>query len=296
MEKLTTCPACGHENFIAVMRCKDFTVSNTEFDIVSCGGCGLEFTNPRPSQRDIGFYYASADYVSHSDEKAPGLINAIYRKVRTITLAQKEKLVGSFFAKPGRLLDIGCGTGAFAGYMQKAGWRVEAVEPDEGAAQKARDNHKLTVQEENWLTNTQNYYDVITMWHVLEHVHDLSARFTQLWRLASVGGYVVIAVPNPESVDSQHYGSLWAARDVPRHLYHFPPEMLRKRMESEGFEVVKTVGMPFDPFYISMLSERYKAGKDRVILAFVKGMFFWFRSVLSKDKWSSQIYIFRKPA
>lgn len=295
MERLTACPACGHEAFNGLMRCKDFTVSNTEFDIVQCASCNLEFTNPRPSQADIGVYYASADYVSHSDENAPGLINAIYRKVRTITLVQKSNLVEGFLPQKGKLLDIGCGTGAFAGHMQQRGWKVEAVEPDTGAAQKARQTHKLQVHEEQWLSTAEGQFNLITMWHVLEHVHGLQERFQQLWKLTAAGGYVVIAVPNPNSVDSKHYGPIWAARDVPRHLYHFPPAMLRKRMEQEGFESVRTVGMPFDPFYISMLSERYKHGKDQIVTAFAKGAYFWLRSKLSKDQWSSQIYMFRRP-
>lgn len=296
MERLTACPACGNEQFNELMRCKDFTVSKSEFGIVQCTTCALEFTNPRPSQAEIGVYYASADYVSHSDENAPGLINHIYRKVRTITLAQKRKLVEGFLPQKGKLLDIGCGTGAFAGHMQQRGWKVEAVEPDQGAAEKARQTQKLQVHEESWLSGSTDSFDLITMWHVLEHVHGLEERFKQLWQLSTAGGYVVIAVPNPNSIDSKHYGDIWAARDVPRHLYHFPPTMLRKRMEKEGFVAVKTVGMPFDPFYISMLSERYQHGRDRIVAAFVKGAYFWLRSLLSEDCWSSQIYIFRKPA
>ncbi len=296
MERLTACPACGHEGFNALMRCKDYTVSKDEFEIVQCKKCSLEFTNPRPTQAEIGVYYASADYVSHSDENAPGLINSIYRKVRTITLSQKSNLVEGYLPKRGRLLDIGCGTGAFAGHMQQRGWKVDAVEPDPGAAQKARNNFKLQVHEEQWLSSADGPFDLITMWHVLEHVHALQDRFKQLWRLTAEGGFVVIAVPNPYSIDARHYGAIWAARDVPRHLYHFPPDMLRKRMEEEGFVSVSTVGMPFDPFYISMLSERYQHAKDRIIPAFAKGAYFWLRSQLSKDQWSSQIYIFRKPA
>lgn len=295
MERLTACPACGHKVFNAFMRCKDYTVSNSEFDIVKCEQCTLEFTNPRPSQTEIGVYYASAEYVSHSDENAPGLINNIYRKVRTITLSQKNSLVEHYLPKKGKLLDIGCGTGAFAGYMKERGWEVEAVEPDPGAAQKARSNHKLQVHEEEWLSSSNGVFNLITMWHVLEHVHDLQERFKQLWKLTAEGGYVVIAVPNPCSIDAKHYGAIWAARDLPRHLYHFPPAMLRKRMEEEGFITLKTVGMPFDPFYISMLSERYKKGKDRIALAFAKGVYFWLRSIFANDQWSSQIYIFRKP-
>ena len=293
MERLNHCPACEGNSFTPVMECKDYTVSGEFFSIVRCESCDLEFTNPRPAQREIGVYYQSEAYISHTDENAPGLVNAIYRLVRNYTLGSKKRLIESYQQK-GLLLDIGCGTGAFAETMQKAGWKVKAVEPDEGAANRAR-KRGLDVAPEEWLYESEKQFDVISMWHVMEHVHDLKTRFSQLFQLCKPGGLVLIAVPNPKSIDAKHYGNIWAARDVPRHLYHFPPEMLRRRMQLQGFEVVTTKGMPFDPFYISMLSERYASGHDRLFMALLKGKYFWMRSLFGKDLWSSQIYIFRKP-
>lgn len=293
MERLSHCPACGGTSFTPLMECKDHTVSGEDFAIVRCESCRLEFTNPRPAQAEIGVYYQSDAYVSHTDENAPGLVNAIYRLVRNYTLGSKRRLIESLQLK-GSLLDIGCGTGAFAEAMQSAGWKVQAVEPDEGAAAKAR-KRGLVVAPESWLYESHDKFDVISMWHVMEHVHDLNTRFRQLFQFCKPGGLVLIAVPNPQSIDAQHYGAIWAARDVPRHLYHFPPSMLRNRMEKEGFKVVTTKGMPFDPFYISMLSEKYKKGHDSLLLALLKGKYFWMRSFFGKDLWSSQIYIFRKP-
>lgn len=292
MERLTQCPACEGSTFTPLMECKDYTVSGESFNIVRCNSCELEFTNPRPAQAEIGAYYQSDAYVSHTDESAPGLINAIYRLVRNYTLGSKRRLIEGL-QPVSNLLDIGCGTGAFAATMQSAGWKVQAVEPDEGAAERAR-KRGLNVAPESWLYENKEQFEVITMWHVLEHVHDLKTRFLQLYDLCTPGGMVIIAVPNPKSIDASHYGPIWAARDVPRHLYHFPPQMLRKRMQEQGFQVVATKGMPFDPFYISMLSEKYKAGSNRLIAAVLKGKYFWLRSVLGKDLWSSQIYIFRK--
>ncbi|MBA4302917.1 MAG: hypothetical protein C0424_01695 [Sphingobacteriaceae bacterium] len=293
MERLSVCPACESTTFSPVMHCIDYTVSKESFSIVKCTSCELEFTNPRPAQQEIGAYYQSDAYVSHTDENAPGLINTIYRLVRNYTLGSKRKLIEKLQSK-GSLLDIGCGTGAFAANMQAAGWKVQGVEPDEGAAARAR-KRGLKVEPEQWLEGCSEQFEVITMWHVLEHVHDLKTRFSQLYSLCKPGGWVIIAVPNPRSIDAAHYGNLWAAHDVPRHLYHFPPTMLRKRMQNQGFDVVGTKGMPFDPFYISMLSEKYKRGKDALLTAIIKGKYFWVRSFLGKDLWSSQIYLFRKP-
>lgn len=294
MEKLTACPACGSGQMQALMTCKDYTVSQELFNIDKCLECGLEFTNPRPTASGIGSYYDSKDYISHTDEEAPGLVNAIYREVRKVTLKQKRALIEGL-APLGSLLDIGCGTGAFAGNMKNAGWQVTAVEPDREVASRASLQHDIKVYSEEWLEKCTETYQVVTMWHVLEHVHALRQRFAELGRLVKPGGLLVIAVPNPNSQDAKHYGSIWAARDVPRHLYHFPPAMLRNRVVAEGFEVVATKNMHFDPFYISLLSEKYKSeGGGGLILGFTKGLWFWMKSLVTPDTGSSQIYIFRK--
>jgi 2-polyprenyl-3-methyl-5-hydroxy-6-metoxy-1,4-benzoquinol methylase/transcription elongation factor Elf1 len=293
MEKLTSCPACQSTQLSPWMTCIDHTVSKEAFDIVICGNCDLEFTNPRPAANEIGYYYESQDYVSHTDQAAPGMVNRLYREVRKTTLKQKRNMIEDLHPI-GSLLDIGCGTGAFAGNMQAAGWRVKAVEPDREAAAKASFIQQLEVYEESWLERTQETFDVVTMWHVLEHVHGLEQRFKQLRKLVKPGGLLIIAVPNPHSIDARHYGAQWAARDLPRHLYHFPPSMLRKRVVAEGFTVVDTKPMHFDPFYISMLSEKYKRGKDVVLLGLIKGFWFWFRSLWIRDAFSSQIYIFKR--
>lgn len=294
MEKLIACPACGSGQLQAFLTCKDYTVSKGLFNIDSCIDCGLQFTNPRPTASEIGYYYESKDYVSHTDEDAPGVVNAIYREVRKVTLKQKRALIEGI-TPVGALLDIGCGTGAFAGNMKKAGWEVTAVEPDQEAASRAAIQYNLKVHSEAWLEKCTESYQVVTMWHVLEHVHTLQQRFAELGRLVKPGGILVIAVPNPNSQDAQHYGSLWAARDVPRHLYHFPPAMLRKRVVAEGFEVLATKNMHFDPFYISLLSEKYKnQGDGGLFLGFSKGLWFWIKSLFTSDTGSSQIYIFRK--
>ncbi|MFN3530073.1 MAG: class I SAM-dependent methyltransferase [Bacteroidia bacterium] len=294
MEKLSACPACNATRFKPLMVCTDYTVSGSSFEIHKCEACGLEFTNPRPDAEGIVAYYKSDTYVSHTDDAAPGLINRIYRLVRGFTLAQKVKLIGRY-QKAGRLLDIGCGTGAFAASMQAAGWEVQAVEPDPDAAALARAKYQLHVHPEAWLAESDAEFDVISMWHVLEHVHLLQERMEQLFVRLAKGGLLVIAVPNPESYDAAHYGTYWAARDLPRHLYHFPPKMLRNRFEQAGFKPINTKIMHFDPFYISLLSEQYKHGEQRLIAGFLKGFWFWFRSLWVNDKGSSQIYIFRKP-
>ncbi|MFM8685533.1 MAG: class I SAM-dependent methyltransferase, partial [Bacteroidota bacterium] len=234
------------------------------------------------------------DYVSHTDEEATGFINQLYRRVRRISLKQKEGWINSLIPNQGTLMDIGCGTGDFAGHMQAKGWNVEAVEPDESAADKARAKHGLKVFPEEYLQSTTQAYDAVTLWHVLEHVHPLDERIRQFTSLVKKGGYLFIAVPNAEANDAAHYREFWAAWDVPRHLYHFRGKVLRNRIEQAGFACVSEKSLPFDPFYIAMLSEKYRSGKDRALLGLWKGFGFWWKTFKDERGSSSKLYVFRK--
>lgn len=292
MEHLSACPACNNKQLKPYLVCKDYTVSGENFSLSQCGACSLVFTNPRPNSVDIWPYYKADSYVSHTDEAAPGIINQIYLRVRRFTLASKAKLVKRV-SKGNRLLDIGAGTGAFAAQMQELGWTVVAVEPDESARAIAIKRGLVTGDES--LLKTIAPVSVITMWHVLEHVHQLQNRVEELYRLLEPGGVAIIAVPNPNSTDAAVYGEHWAAYDVPRHLYHFTPKSIRQLFEKEGFISENTKWMPFDPFYIALLSEQYKHGKQRLLPGFIQGFRSWLVSAFVADRCSSQIYIFRKP-
>lgn len=291
MEVLKGCPACNSTATVSFLACKDYTVSGESFQLKRCKACTLIYTDPRPDAVAIWPYYKSETYVSHSDEAAPGLINRIYREVRKITLGNKAGLVAKY-ARGRKLMDIGAGTGAFAAHMQQFGWEVMAIEPDADARQLAAERGLKTGDESDLLQHTE--VDVLTMWHVLEHVHELQERVATLYRLLKPGGIAVIAVPNPESDDARRYGPYWAAYDVPRHLYHFTPKSIRQLFEKQGFKSENTHWMPFDPFYIALLSEQYKAGKPQLLRGAWFGFVSWLNSLLQKDSCSSQIYIFRK--
>jgi SAM-dependent methyltransferase len=276
------------------MKVKDFSASGEIFNITQCKDCGLRFTNPRPDSEDMERYYRFENYISHTDDEATGWTNQLYRVARQWTLRQKRSWVEGFVPQKGRLLDIGCGTGDFAGTMKKAGWTVDAVEPDNVAKARAESKHGLSVHPESWLEEPQEAYDVVTLWHVLEHVRDLGTRIDQFTRLVRKGGYLFIAVPNSESLDASHYREHWAAWDVPRHLFHFKSTVLRFRIEQAGFGCVEERNLPLDPFYISMLSEKYKRGKDSPIRGLFMGLRFWWKSIKKDRGASSKLYVFRK--
>lgn len=297
METLQACPACNHVTTLReTQSIKDYSISKEVFSLACCGECGLWYTNPRPDQAHIGPYYQSDVYVSHTGSDAPGLVNTLYRWVRQLTLGVKKGQVEQKNILEGRsILDVGCGTGEFAAHMGRSGWKVTGMEPDQATADRARRLHGISVNNEDWLNTTTDQFEVITMWHVLEHVHDLRTRAQRLQQLLLPGGLLVVAVPNPMSTDAYHYKQYWAAWDVPRHLYHFPPSMLRNFIESFGFECISTRPMVFDPMYVSMLSEQYRSGsKAASFIGLLKGLWFLCTALLRKDACSSQVYFFRK--
>jgi SAM-dependent methyltransferase len=283
------CPACNHDQATSFLEVKDHFLSKEVFTLLTCDSCKLVYTTPRPSLETIGNYYKSEDYVSHSSTKK-GLVNSVYNKVRNYTLNQKVKLVKRLVT--GRdLLDVGAGTGHFLKRAQDNGFSVLGLEPDEDARKVAHEQNNVNLQTLDSLsTLTPSSYDCVTMWHVLEHVYNLQEDTKQIASLIKEKGVWIIAVPNHTSFDGTHYGSFWAAYDVPRHLYHFSPATIVPFIEQLGFKLEEQLPMKFDAYYVSMLSEKYKGGS--LFNALRIG---WLSNMRSKNgKCSSQIYVFRK--
>ncbi len=291
--KLDRCPVCGSGQSQPFISCKDYTVSQETFNIVSCSACGFKYTNPRPSDDTIGQYYKSEDYVSHTNTKK-GLINRLYHMVRSHTLKKKLGLIESFVSR-GTILDYGCGTGMFLNTCKEAGWRSFGFEPDSDARTIASKKglSVFNTKESLALELGSAKFDVITLWHVLEHVTDLDDTLSFFKNHLSDKGTLIIAVPNYTSFDAQHYKEYWAGYDVPRHIYHFNLDSVSKLLSKFGFTHVKSLPMKFDSFYVSMLSEKYKTGSIRYLNAFINGL----RSNLrarDPNAYSSVIYIFKK--
>jgi 2-polyprenyl-3-methyl-5-hydroxy-6-metoxy-1,4-benzoquinol methylase len=291
MEVLHNCPICGSNKFIPFISGKDYFLTGELFEIVKCLNCGFRFTNPRPLPAELGRYYQSAAYISHSDSKH-GLLASMYQKVRKYTLKRKYALINNYQQK-GNILDIGCATGQFLHFMATHGWKTAGIEPDEKTRRTAISEFGLNVfPEEQLMMLAKASFDVITLWHVLEHVSDLNGRLQQIKNLLKPGGTLVIAVPNCDAYDAIIYKQFWAGYDLPRHLYHFTKSDVKLLMENYGFTVVKILPMKFDAFYVSLLSEKYMSGKMRWLQAFWNG--FW-SNLLSgqKNGHSSLIYVIK---
>jgi SAM-dependent methyltransferase len=294
-ESTVNCPVCNHDKSRFALKAKDHSVSGEFFDILECMRCGLRYTYPVPDSSRIGRYYQSEDYISHSNTRK-GLVNSLYHMVRSRTLATKLHLLKKETGlKQGSHLDIGAGTGAFVQYMNLHGWKSEGIEPDEKARLRAVEHHQTRLLPAEAFDSLLGAgYDAISLWHVLEHVHDLHPYLRRIKDLLKPDGLVFIAVPNYTSYDAIKYGPDWAAYDVPRHLYHFSPASMQWLLRTVGFQLRAEVPMWYDSYYISLLSEKYEGASGSLLKGFVTGTVSNLKAFSNKEKCSSLIYVARK--
>lgn len=291
-EKVEKCPICSNERLKNEMICKDYTVSKESFAIISCEHCQLWITSPRPTSDQIGKYYESPEYISHTN-KSNSFVNIIYKIVRQYTLSRKVKIIKEY--KPtGLILDYGCGTGAFLKRCKDEGFQIEGIEPNTHAREEATKITGQVILESIIQHEETNKADIITLWHVLEHVADLDSTIQELYKRLNKDGYIIIAVPNKNSYDAKHYKEMWAAYDVPRHLYHFTKTSISKLSKKYNLKLVQTIPQYFDSYYVSILSERNQGNK----LSFIKGIIMGLKSntnaFRNSNEYSSLIYILKK--
>ncbi len=290
MMNVTACPICGHTAFTPFLVCTDYTVSQKKFALVTCSTCNLVITTPRPAIEDLGKYYQSADYISHTS-KANSLIDKLYLLARNFTLKKKRNLAAKLQPQKGNVLDVGCGTGDFLHTCMIDGWKATGVEPNENARALAAQKGIITVSS---LDEVKGRFDLITLWHVVEHISDLNKTFNKLYNFLEPTGTLLIAVPNHTSLDGAHYKETWAGYDVPRHLWHFNQQNMEQLLLNHKLSLQKTLPLSLDSFYVSLLSETYQGKKmTRFLTAFLTGL----RSNLSALKtteYSSLIYLAQK--
>lgn len=289
------CPVCGKSEFSSSLICTDYFVSGEKFNIKKCDSCGFMFTDNIEDEHHIGKYYQSENYISHSNTKK-GMVNLAYHTVRKYMLARKRKLVEkSTGLKTGQLLDVGTGTGFFLNEMKSAGWQITGTEKSPDARQFSKNNFGLNILETEELFELKDgSFDAITLWHVLEHIHLLHKNLLKFKELLKPNGKLIIAVPNHTSYDARHYKEFWAAWDVPRHIWHFGPEQMKKLGEKHNLKLAGLRIMPFDAFYVSMISEKYKKSKMVLLRGFFYGKISFWKSIFKPANCSSLIYIFEK--
>lgn len=267
----------------------DHSVSGESFALLLDSELQLLKTHPQPSLEVLPKYYESEDYISHTDGKR-SLFEKVYHFIKRKAIRDKVSLITKLQPQKGMLLDIGAGTGDFLQEAKNQNWQCTGIEPSEKAKTTAIQKGVSFADD---LASLENHsFDVITMWHVLEHVPDLEKQIQELKRLLKPNGTIIIAVPNYKSFDAQHYGKFWAAYDVPRHLWHFSKIAIEKLFARENLKLTQVLPMVFDSFYVSLLSEKYKTGK----MNFVTGFFIGLQSNIKAKQnfeYSSHIYVIK---
>ena len=274
---------------------RDYLVTGRTFSIVQCEDCGFLFTSPRPSRAEIHKYYASSEYVSHTD-KSRNFQEFVYQLVKRYMLQRKLRLLKKHTtANMNRILDYGCGTGSFIKLAQKAGFDVTGLEPSEGARKTASQKGlKVLSSDESVFTNHTETFDAVTLWHVLEHLHSFPGILDKFYTKLSDSGVLILALPMANSADAKQYGAYWAALDVPRHLYHFTPDTIVRVCNEKGFKLLQRRPLLFDSFYVSLLSDKNKKSRCATIKALYSGIVSNITAMLSPQPYSSEIFVFHK--
>ncbi|MGM0635812.1 MAG: class I SAM-dependent methyltransferase [Bacteroidota bacterium] len=272
------------EDFVVV----DHFKSNEKFRLKWNDEYQMFQTSPIPKKPELAFYYQAENYISHSDS-SNSLFEFAYRLIKKFMLKQKISWIKKYVAE-GNAVDIGCGTGDFAQLLLKNGFYVTGVEPNADARNLASQKIEKVHSDFNEIKNQK--FDLITMWHVLEHIYDLPDFLQSLKAKTNKGAYAFIAVPNFNAYDAQFYKDYWAAYDVPRHLHHFSDIAIKKYFDEIDFDLIETKPLFFDAFYVSLLSEKYQPKSN-----YLRGIFIGLLSNLKarrSQQWSSQLYVLKK--
>jgi 2-polyprenyl-3-methyl-5-hydroxy-6-metoxy-1,4-benzoquinol methylase len=287
------CPACGYNVNNLYLESEDYFLTGEKFDIHKCDGCGLLLTIPCPEPSELGRYYESTEYLSHNTQKQ-NLKTILYGAIRKRNLSHKYTIINKY-KQGGHILDYGCGTADFLAWCKIHNWKITGIEPNENARKVAREKNQIEPLQESEIKNLPpKSFDLITLWHVLEHVPNLHERIEDFKTLLKDDGIILIAVPNASAWDASHYKKFWAAWDLPRHLYHFTPDSLLKLFASHQLTRKDTLPMKFDAFYICLLSEQYKKNLLAFPFAFVNGLRSNFMAKNKPERFSSFISIFKK--
>jgi 2-polyprenyl-3-methyl-5-hydroxy-6-metoxy-1,4-benzoquinol methylase len=264
----------------------DYFLTQEKFELYQ--DLNTEFIKTTPPPKELDPYYESEDYLSH-DDTATSFFARCYNFAKGFNLKSKTSLIKEF-ALNGRVLDIGAGVGDLVGALQNCGIESTGFEPSAKA--------RLVAQEKGIDLHASlevfdpHSFDLISMYHVLEHVPDVEKQKEKILELLQPNGVLILALPNYKSFDAKFYGKYWAGYDVPRHLFHFNKKAVRSLFEKD-FEIIKMKPMWFDSFYVSILSSRYK----KSLFPFFSGMFIGLLSnlmAMSTKESSSITYILKK--
>lgn len=274
------------------LKLKDHSVSGDSFELLYDASRELLYTYPKPSETELLSYYPDTNYISHTNQQK-SLFDLLYHAVRYVSVGRKLRLLKPFQPKDGALLDVGAGTGFFIRAAKKRGWAVTGIEPNLSARNLANSKAPNTVFDYDTLRMLpEKSFDVITLWHVLEHLPNLEDDIKIFQKLLKPNGQIVVAVPNFKSFDADYFKGFWAAYDVPRHLWHFSQQSISKIFSEVQMKLESTHPLVMDAYYVSLLSNKLKSGSYRILNSFWVG-FLSNCKALKSGEYSSLIYILK---
>ena len=281
-----------------VLSANDHLVTGRKFDILKNPETTILETHPRPTKEELPTYYDSENYTSHNDKSA-GIVSFCYRIIKSISTRRKIRIGQNSLSKntpqnKPRLLDVGCGTGDFLYSCLKKGWQINGIENNKNAKNNSRTELSSFIFDDfEFLKSQPERFDIITMWHSLEHIIDLKQTIVDMKKLLTNKGVIVVACPNHKSFDAMFYKESWAAYDLPRHLWHFDKDSISKLFVEHNMQLTKTLPMCWDSFYISILSEKIISKKNKFLKGVIVGLLSNVSAMFSKEH-SSLIYVFNK--
>lgn len=292
--EIKACIVCGSTDHQTELLVTDWLVTQEKFNVKRCNKCLFRFTANPPSAEAAGKYYETEEYVEHSDNN-DGFINKLYHFGRKWMMKYKLSLIQNL-QTGNRLLDVGSGAGYFLNFMQQSGYAVEGVEISEKAVKGCKDKYNIDAYHPSRLIGNkiEINVDIITLWHVFEHVYEYDEYFNSFSKLLSKDGRLIIAMPNYKCLEEKIYRTHWNGYDTPRHLWHFTPETFKKFAADRGFEIVKMKSLPLDPFYNSMISASYKKSFTLLPITLLNGILSSILSSISLKHSSSIVYILKK--
>jgi SAM-dependent methyltransferase len=216
-----------------------------QFDLLQCHSCSIVFLFPFPSEALLTAMYAHG---YHSHVNAAPTSNCLFRAIRYGCLLPYRLRYGSqtgTFAPfgQGRLLDVGCGTGDYLVTMASLGWKCSGIDVSETALSLAHGKvpgaklHRGTVENAPF---PRQGFEVVTLWHTLEHLPDPLKALDRIHDLLAPAGRLLVAVPNIDSFEAKVLGSHWLEMDIPGHLYYFSLKTLRTLLEKAGFKCAQS--------------------------------------------------------
>ena len=271
------------------MKIKDLFLTQENFEIVETDIPGILKTFPVPE--DLDKYYQSKEYISHHQDNGT-IKEKIYKFLQSFNLNYKRNIIAKESFQNAKILDYGCGAGEFVKYIEND-FETYGFEPNLSARTSAEKKAKKTKFISDILDIDNNSMDIITLWHVFEHIDNQDDIINIFYNKLKSNGLLILAVPNHTSHDAKYYKKYWAAYDVPRHIYHFSKKGMEKLFNGDKWQIKKIKPLLLDSFYISVLSEKYKKNALPWLKGGIIGAISNFKASKTGE-FSSLIYIIEK--